>query len=738
MKRLFVAAALFSACLLPLMGCGSSNPTSSSFSLSAASYDFGVTLVGTLSAQTVAVLHNTGNLALVLRPTISGGKDFTLESGGCGPTLAPGESCNVDVAYAPPAGSSPAPESATVDIGIVGLSPAVPETVQVTGTPGVPAVSLSPSTYGFGDALVGGSQTQTASVVTNTGNVALTLAPTLSGNSSFVLGSGGCSGALAVGATCDVVVTYAPTVASFPAQQTATVNLGLAPALAGTGETVTVTGTSGSITGAVTTTANSMVAEYTLTMPFAGTWNVSFGQSTTYGFTTSTVTTTGGATSVFVAGMLPNTTYHMRANVTLTDGQTAVDVDHTFASGALPAGIPASFPVTTGTGTPQPGIELMDPITGNIPTSLIATDLQGNTIWAYKPTISGTPFVYPAKLEANGNIMMYIAPNSYPVGPTGTDVLREIDLAGDTLRELSMATLNTEMAAAGYGITLDYFTHDFVPLPNGHILVMANTTESLTGLTGYSGTENVVGDVVIDLNQNLEPDWVWNEFDHFDVNRHPWASQFPDWTHSNSLTYSAQDGNFIVSMRHQNWVAKVDFNNGAGSGDVLWTLGYQGNYSLVGGTSPTDWFYAQHDVEYATADETGVTTQSGTGIYSLTIMDNGDDRIYPNGGQCGNTGEPACYTTIMELQLNDSASTATIQFNYQLPTSLYNVYGGNVEVLANGDVEYDLAGLFSTGSQTFEVTPGSNPQTVWHMTTPGSLGYRTFRLPSLYPGVQWP
>jgi hypothetical protein len=92
----------------------------------------------------------------------------------------------------------------------------------------------------------------------------------------------------------------------------------------------------------------------------------------------------------------------------------------------------------------------------------------------------------------------------------------------------------------------------------------------------------------------------------------------------------------------------------------------------------------------------------------------------------------------MELQLNDSASTATIQFNYQLPTSLYNVYGGNVEILANGDVEYDLAGLFSTGSQTFEVTPGSNPQTVWHMTTPGSLGYRTFRLPSLYPGVQWP
>ena len=94
----------------------------------------------------------------------------------------------------------------------------------------------------------------------------------------------------------------------------------------------------GGVSGAVSTTANAMVAEYTLTMPFAGTWNVSFGTDTTYGLTTSMVTTTGGATSVFVAGMLPNTTYHMRANVTLGDGQTTGDVDHTFASGALPIG----------------------------------------------------------------------------------------------------------------------------------------------------------------------------------------------------------------------------------------------------------------------------------------------------------------------------------------------------------------------------------------------------------------
>jgi arylsulfate sulfotransferase len=728
-KRSLVVPALLSAfALLPLVGCGSSGSSNSTnFSLSQVSYDFGITLAGTSASQTVAVLQNTGKGSISLKPVISGGADFSLVSGGCGSTLAAGQSCNVEVMYAPPAGSSVAQESATVALGVVGLSVTVPQAVYVTGTPGVPSVSVSAITYGFGDMFVGGAQTQTASVLTNTGNVALTLAPTLTGNGSFSLGSGGCAGTLAVGAACNVVVTYAPTVASSPAQQTATVNVGTLPA--SSGATVSVTGTSGTVSGAVTTTANAMVAEYTLTMPFAGTWTVSFGEDTGYGLTTSTVTTTGGATSVFVAGMLPNTTYHMRANVTLADGQTTTDVNHTFGSGALPAGIPASFPVTLGTGTPQPGIEIMDPISGKIPTSLIVTDLKGNVIWTYVPVITvGAPYVYPQKLLPNGDFLMYIAPTSAPVGRAGIDVLREIDLAGDTVRELSLATLNSEMVTAAFPITLDTFTHDFVPLANGHTLVMANTTETPTTLTGHPAGTKMVGDVVIDLDANWQPDWVWNEFDHFDVNRLPYALQFPDWTHSNSLDYSTDDGDFIVSMRHQNWVAKVDFQNGKGTGNVVWTLGYQGNYTLVGGTSPTDWFYAQHDVTYQTTNTTGV--------YSIGVMDNGDDRIYPNGKQCGTAGEPACYTTIQVLQLNDSAMTATFLFHQVLPTSLYNVYGGNVEILANGDIEYGMPGI-STGTEVFEVTPGSNPQRVWEMTTPGSQGYRTSRLPSLYPGVQW-
>ena len=32
---------------------------------------------------------------------------------------------------------------------------------------------------------------------------------------------------------------------------------------------------------------------------------------------------------------------------------------------------------------------------------------------------------------------------------------------------------------------------------------------------------------------------------------------FPDWTHTNAVLYSPDDGNLIVSMRHQNWISTL-------------------------------------------------------------------------------------------------------------------------------------------------------------------------------------
>jgi hypothetical protein len=188
----------------------------------------------------------------------------------------------------------------------------------------------------------------------------------------------------------------------------------------------------------------------------------------------------------------------------------------------------------------------------------------------------------------------------------------------------------------------------------------------------------------------------------------------------------------IVSMRDLNMVMKVNYANGTGDGAVLWRLGEGGDFTLVGGTDPTDWEYAQHDPAFFSPNTTGV--------FSLGLMDNGDDRIFPSGVTCGATGAPPClYSTIPVFQIDEIAKTATLTFHQILPASLYNFFGGSILQLANGNVEYDLCdvGGFGVGADVFEVAQASSPQTVWHMHVTGTNLYRAFRIPSLYPGVQW-
>lgn len=82
-----------------------------------------------------------------------------------------------------------------------------------------------------------------------------------------------------------------------------------------------------------------------------------------------------------------------------------------------------------------------------------------------------------------------------------------------------------------------------------------------------------------------------------DTDRRPY--NYPDWTHTNAILYSPDDGSHIISIRHQNWLLKIDYGNGAGAGDILWHLGYQGDFALLNAdgstdSDSTDWFYAQH------------------------------------------------------------------------------------------------------------------------------------------------
>ena len=615
-------------------------------------------------------------------------------------------------------------------------------TASLSIAPAMSSASISTSSFDFGGNLVGTTLTRSVVTVTNTGLANITLNPALSGDSSYSIATSSCGTTLAAGASCSESVSYAPTTASGSSSQTATLNLGLGNVTAATPQTVSLTGVSAVLPqGTVTSTNNPQVALYTMTLPFPGSVTVNFGTDTSYGKQTWTQSTTqaGGTVSIFVAGMLANTAYHMQAAVQLQNGITATDVDHTFTAGS-PLLTP-HFTVTTTPGmTPQPGVEAVTPLIGS--KGIIVTDLQGNPLWSYKiPNAPAADDIEGVKLLPNGHFLIGIgAGSTYNINGTATPAssivaIREIDLAGNIVREISSNELTGELQAkyaatgqAQYNLNLLQFHHEVTPLPNGHWLVLSNILRASSTIPGYVGTPtNVLGDVIIDLDQNLQPVWVWNEFDHFDVNRRP--MQFPDWTHTNAIVYTPDDHNILVSIRHQNWVVKVDYNDGAGTGNVLWKLGQGGDFTLIGGTDPTDWNYAQHNPS--------IVGSSSAGIFNLTLMDNGDDRMFPDGNLCGTGSEPACYTTIPVFKIDESAKTATLTFHQKLAPSLYSNWGGSAQALTNGDLEYDLAGV-GGNSDIFEVTPdNTNPTTVWHLHSPGMNLYRGFRMPSLYPGVQW-
>ena len=347
------------------------------------------------------------------------------------------------------------------------------------------------------------------------------------------------------------------------------------------------------------------------------------------------------------------------------------------------------------------------------------TDLEGNILWSYNPGIAST--LNPIKLLPNGHIMLNFS-GTVPDG--ANSILQEVDLSGKLIWQMTAADLNTALAAAtctGCNITVNGTHHDFVMLPSGHLILLASTQQTISGTP-------LEGDVLIDLDQNHHPVWLWNEFDHLDTSRHPMGGT--DWTHTNAVIYSPDDGNLIISIRHQNWLVKVNYNNGAGAGDIVWKLGYQGDFTLAGGTDPTDWFYAQHGPSFTTANTTGQ--------FSLVVFDNGNDRTFPTGQvQCGTTASSSCYSTVSVLQIDETAKTATLAFHEML--SGFSYFGGNAEVLKNGDAEFCV----TTGAEVREVTQDSNAKLVWRvhasMDPTGAFPflYRGQRIPSLYPGVQW-
>jgi hypothetical protein len=268
----------------------------------------------------------------------------------------------------------------------------------------------------------------------------------------------------------------------------------------------------------------------------------------------------------YLAGFRPETPYTIRHVIENGTG-VSEGPGLTLKSPAAAINFPAAS-MTEPQGGPVPSGVLLHGIAFQAP---VATDMAGNVIW-YAP---GMLSFLTRPVEGGGffGILQDL------LGPPSQQFVREFDLAGTVVRETNAGRVNDQLAARG-ARPITSFHHDAVPLPGGKVLVLGSTEQILNDVQG-PGPADVIGEMILVLDRDLQVEWTWDAFDHLDVSRKATLSetcvqgaggcppfflapQANDWLHANSVQLTP-DGSILLSVRHQDWVLKINYDNGVGN-----------------------------------------------------------------------------------------------------------------------------------------------------------------------------
>jgi len=497
-----------------------------------------------------------------------------------------------------------------------------------------------------------------------------------------------------------------------------------------------------------------------------------------------------------IAGMYPSTAYTMfsqtKTGSTITPGSSV-----SFTTGALPTNITfPTFTVTTAGTDPANPVLLHNPITFGV-TSVYpdtATDQSGKIIWYYSANDSTKADVLTRPLPGGGNITMQ---DDLAWDPTATQeqYLRQIDLAGNIVRETNMGILQQQLLAKGAvdggpcsavsqppaigAACAGSFHHDAIQtLPNGWTAVLLSVEKIFpAGTQGDTSGKpvDIIGDMIVVLDHNWQVQWYWDSFDPAGggngysllpitstavtgdtcgINTAGCPPVFllgstiaplaHDWLHANTLYYwpapengNPTGGDIIWSSRHQDWVFRIDYKDGAGTGNLLWRMGpthtatgLAGNFTFVNTyNDPWPWFSHQHDV--------GI---ENNGAGPMTLFDNGDTRIaLPPLGLGSGCSPYDCNSRGMAVTFSESTMQVTPVVSLDLGT--YSLAMGSAQLLSNGNYFFEnpivfniLSGTTTGYSMELAPTPPAPQVGAAHviLNVSGPEHYRGWQLPSLY------
>lgn len=343
-------------------------------------------------------------------------------------------------------------------------------------------------------------------------------------------------------------------------------------------------------------------------------------------------------------GLAPDTEYS--AELVADDQRVALS----FKTRPALKGFRAKFPVSVA-GTPSTDYRIFDyasaPAVDNA--GIFAVDADGTSRWYY-PIIDATELddlAAGVKLLPDGNVLFTQGQRMLVVNELG-DVMVEV-----TAEQLGVPLLH----------------HDVIPMPGGRFMAISLEMRDIY-YPADDATHYVAGDFLVEFDASGTIGWSWSALDHldplrkrdgFDNEYYPFFSptsgaQAKDWTHANGVVHLPADDSLLLSMRHQDWVVKIDHKTGA----VIWRLGDEGDFTLDGNR----WFFHQHSPE---------------------MHPDGTMLLYDNG-----VAEPGLDPTLwktrpMRLALDTTSMKATIVWEEVNETYLALI-AGDVDQMSNGNL----------------------------------------------------
>jgi hypothetical protein len=397
----------------------------------------------------------------------------------------------------------------------------------------------------------------------------------------------------------------------------------------------------------------------------------------------------GTSGRVVTLGLLPTKGYR---NVLERFGAGGVKLDTVgYTTAALPNHVAAAT-LTTKSGRLGGGYYLVSPIEPTTDTSLIvAFDSVERVRW-YR-MFPGWNAEGESKQQPNGHFTINVG----RAGPAGNN-LRYIEFlpSGD-----SIATY--EAVAPSGGDSHELWLTGSTGSPTVHLLGADDRAGSLASKGGMVN-DTIQGHLMLRQSASGMVLFSWNAWDHYSLLDwiEPTGVDPPnDFDHPNSIAFDL-DSNYVLSFRHMGAVVKLDRSSGA----TIWQLGGRLNqFTIV--NDPLGFFSGQH---------------------SVRVLDNGNLLMYDNGLR-----HLPPHTRAVEYQLDLSAMTATMVWEYEPSPSVFTPIVGSVERYTSGPRVGNTLVAFAINGQVDEVDPSAS--LVWRgqFSLAGNVEtYRVRRIVSLY------